>query len=187
MASITTLLATDSLASSRIVINDNFNALNDELTDVTNLLDPTAQTLSINGGIQANGITLANGGSNLFVVNSTDIIASVAFTAEKEVILEEGFRHSIVSATTMPAETSYVATTYMLDATALGGNNIVNAGEDGQEVTFIADGGSITIDTANIAAATAASIGQDGTLTLRYVGSKSLWYIVSSANCTITF
>ena len=87
MASITTLLATDSLASSRIVLNDNFNALNDELTDVTNLLDPTTQTLSIVGGIQASGMTLANGGSNLFVVNNTDVIASVDFTAEGAIIL----------------------------------------------------------------------------------------------------
>ena len=69
MASITTLLATDSLASSRIVINDNFNALNTEIVDVTDLLDPTSQTLSISGGIQAGGLTLANGGSNLFSVS----------------------------------------------------------------------------------------------------------------------
>lgn len=187
MASITTLLATDSLASSRIVINDNFNALNDELTDVTNLLDPAAQTLSINGGIQANGITLATGGSNLFVVNSTDVIASVAFTAEKEVILEEGFRHSIVSATTMPNTGSYIATTYLLGGSLVGATNIANAGNDGQEITFIADGGQVGIDTANVAKATSITIESDGALTLRYVGSKSLWYIVSAVECTILF
>ena len=187
MASITTLLATDSLASSRIVLNDNFNALNDELTDVTNLLDPAAQTLSLSGGIQANGMTLANGGSNLFVVNSTDIIASVAFTAEKEVILEEGFRHSIVSATSMPAAQQYVATTYVLGGGLIGQTSTVNPGLDGQEVTLIADGGQIGSDPGNIAGIVSATIETDGALTLRYVGSKSLWYIVSAVNCTINF
>jgi hypothetical protein len=185
MASITTLLATDSLASSRIVINDNFNALNTEIVDVTDLLDPTSQTLSISGGIQAGGLTLANGGSNLFSVSNTDVIANVDFTAEGTVILEEGFRHSIVSATTMPAANQYIATTYVLDATALTGTNVLAAGDAGQEITLIADGGQIVLDATNIAGATAATILSNGTLTLRYVGS--FWYIISQVNCTVTF
>lgn len=185
MASITTLLATDSLASSRIVINDNFNALNDELTDVTNLLDPTTQTLSITGGIEGGSMTLANGGSNLFVVNNTDVVASVDFTAEGTVILEEGFRHSIMSAASMPAANQYVATTYVLDAASLTGTNVLNAGDAGQEVTLIASGGQITIDSSNVAGAVAVQILDNGTLTLRYVGSS--WYIISHVNCTITF
>jgi hypothetical protein len=185
MASITTLLATDSLASSRIVLNDNFNALNDELTDVTDLLDPTTQSLSIAGGIQANGMTLANGGSNLFVVNNTDVIASVDFTAEGAIILEEGFRHSVITATTLPAANQYVATTYVLDAASLAGTNVLAAGDAGQEVTLIADGGSIVIDVTNLAGAAGVTILDNGTLTLRYVGS--FWYIISHVNCTVTF
>lgn len=187
MASITNLLATDSLASSRIVINDNFNSLNDELTDVTDLLDPTQQTLSISGGIQASGITLIDG-SLKFSVTSTDVTVGtgIGFTAGGVVVLEQGFRHSIVTgATTVPGAGQYFATTYGLDASAFGSAVTLAAGDAGQEITLIAEGGQIVIDHTNIAGATSVTILADGTLTLRYVGS--FWYIISHVNCTVAF
>lgn len=181
MASITTLLATDSLASSRIVLNDNFAALNDELSDIAGLLDVSAQTLTLTGSISGGSLALAN----VLTANSAGINAAVPFTAEAAVILEEGFRHSIVSpATAMP--TTYTATTYVLDGTQLS-NVQIQPGNAGQEVTFIAEGADILVNMANssIAGATGITILQNGTLTLRYVGS--FWYIISDVNCTITF
>jgi len=184
MASITTILATDSLASSRIVLNDNFSALNDELTDVTSLLDPSNETITLSGAGQFSTLNVVSGGANRFVVNASDIVSSLPHTMEDELILENALRHSIISgATSMPA--TYEATTYVLDATALTGTNIVAAGDEGQEITLIADGGSVTIDPANIAGATAIGINDNGTLTLRF--HNTLWYIISDVNCTITF
>lgn len=186
MASITTLLATDSLASSRIVLNDNFAALNDELTDVTSLLDPTAETITLSGAGQFSVLNVVSGGSNRFVVNASDIVSSLPHTMEDELILEEALRHSVIAGvTSMPAANSYAATTYVLDAAALAGTNAVNAGDAGQEITLIADGGAVTIDPANIAGATAVQINDNGTLTLRF--HNNLWYIVSDVNCTLTF
>ena len=186
MASITTLLATDSLASSRIVLNDNFSALNDELTDVTSLLDTTAETITLSGAGQFSVLNVVSGGSNRFVVNGSDIVSSLPHTMEDELILEEALRHSVIAgATSMPAANSYAATTYVLDATALAGTNVVNAGDAGQEITLIADGGAVTIDPANIAGATAVEINDNGTLTLRF--HNNLWYIISDVNCTLTF
>ena len=186
MASITTLLATDSLASSRIVLNDNFSALNSELTDVTSLLDPNNETITLTGAGQFGTLSVVSGGSNRFVVNASDIVSSLPHTMEAELILEEALRHSIISgATSMPAANAYVATTYVLDATALTGTNVVAAGDAGQEITLIADGGSVTIDPANVAGATALEINDNGTLTLRF--HNSLWYIISEVNCTVTF
>lgn len=186
MASITTLLATDSLASSRIVLNDNFAALNDELTDVTSLLDPTAETITLSGAGQFSVLNVVSGGSNRFVVNASDIVSSLPHTMEDELILEEALRHSVIAgATSMPAANSYAATTYVLDAAALAGTNVVNAGDAGQEITLIADGGAVTIDPANIAGATTVQINDNGTLTLRF--HNNLWYIVSDVNCTLTF
>ena len=186
MASITTLLATDSLASSRIVLNDNFTALNDELTDVVSLLDPVAQTLTLTGNISAAGLTLATGGSNLFTVTQSEVTSSVQLTAEDVVVLEHGFRHSVSAGVTqMPAANGYASTTYILDATALGGVNAVNAGDSGQEVTFIAAGGTINLDPTNIAGASlSVAISDNGSLTLRFY--NNLWYIVSQFNCTIS-
>ena len=46
MANITEILGTDSVSSSRPVINSNFELLNDELATVTSLLDPTTAVLS---------------------------------------------------------------------------------------------------------------------------------------------
>lgn len=186
MASITTLLATDSLASSRLVLNDNFNALNDELTDVTSLLDPDNETITLTGAGQLGTLSIVGGGSNRFVVNASDIVSSLPHTMENELILEEALRHSVIAgATSMPAANSYAATTYVLDAAALGGANVVNAGDAGQEITLIADGGVVTIDSANIAGATAVEINDNGTLTLRF--HNTMWYIISDVNCTLTF
>jgi hypothetical protein len=185
MASITTLLATDSLASSRIVLNDNFSALNDELTDVVSLLDPVAQTLSLTGNISAAGLTLATGGSNLFTVSASEVVSSVQLTAEDVVVLEHGLRHSVSNAVTqMPAANAYASTTYILDASALAGTNTVNVGDSGQEVTFIANGGTVSLDPANIAGANSVAISDNGTLTLRFY--NNLWYIISEWNCTIS-
>lgn len=186
MASITTLLATDSLASSRIVLNDNFTALKDELTDVTSLLDPTAETITLSGAGQFSVLNVVSGGSNRFVVNGSDIVSSLPHTMEGELILEEALRHSVIaSAISMP--TSYAATTYILDANApaLSGTNLVAAGDSGQEITLIANGGAVKIDPANIAGATAVEINDNGTLTLRF--HNTLWYIISDVNCTLTF
>jgi hypothetical protein len=186
MASITTLLATDSLASSRIVINDNFKALNDDLNDVTNLLNPTSQTLSISGGASASSLNITAGGSNKLSVSNTDIIAGVDFTANGAVILEERFRHSVVNpAISLPNANQFAATTYVLDAAALSGTNLLANGDQGQEITLIANGGNITFDPvgSNIAGATQITINDNGTLTLRFVGAN--WYIISDFNCTI--
>lgn len=184
MASITTLLATDSLASSRIVLNDNFTALNDELTDVTSVLDPDNETLTLSGAAQAGTLSIVGSGSNRFVVNASDVVSSLPHTMEAKLILEEALRHSVIAGI-IQMPTAYAATTYVLDATALPSPSTVVAGEAGQEITLIADGGSVTLDTANIAGATAAVINDNGTLTLRF--HNTLWYIISDVNCTLTF
>ena len=44
--SITTILGTDSLASSRLTINSNFSALKSAVDAVTALLDPTTYSIS---------------------------------------------------------------------------------------------------------------------------------------------
>ena len=58
MASITTILGTDSLASSRVVLNDNFSSLNDEIVEIGTLLNVATQTLTLSGDINAKQLNL---------------------------------------------------------------------------------------------------------------------------------
>lgn len=187
MANITSILATDSLSSSRILLNDNFAAINDELNDIADLLDPQAQTLTLTGAVGAAGLNIVNSG-NLFIVSSTDIVASVPVTTEDLLILEGGMQHSISTGiTTLPAVNAYDRTTYIVDATAFPGASEINAALNGQTVTFIADGDDFVIDPSNIAGATAVTILEHGALTLRYSTTASLWYVISAVNVTLVF
>ena len=68
MANITEILGTDSVSSSRPVINSNFELLNDELASVLALLNPTTGVLS--------GLTSANS-QQLSIV---DGVTSVSYT-----------------------------------------------------------------------------------------------------------
>lgn len=186
MANITTLLGTDSLSSSRIVINDNFTAVNDQIEDVASLLDVNTQTLELTGNVNAAGISLASGGTNRFIVNASGITLGLETTIGDTLILNNGLIHSVTESaiTTMPS--SYNFTTYFIDATATEiatGANIVEAGNEGQEITLIAESGDVIISTENIAGATSLTIKDKGTLTIRW--HANAWYIISSFNCTI--
>jgi hypothetical protein len=186
MASITTILGTDSLASSRIVLNDNFDLINEEVIEIKELLDVEAGTLTLAGDINANQLNLVDSGVNLFVVNTSGISASLPVSLDGSLVLGAGLEKSIALVQAMPIQNAYSKSAYVLDAThsnLSGGTNIVAPGNQGQEVTFIASGGSISISEANIAGATSVSIANNGTLTLRYY--NTLWYIISHFNATI--
>lgn len=184
MASITTLLATDSLSSSRIVLNDNFTAINDEVNIIAGLLDTSAQTLTLTGSVNGGSLSLATGGFNLFVVNSTDIIASLPVTIEKDLILGEGMQHSVsTNVAILPSIGGYNRTTYAV--TGFTGPQTLADGLEGQEVTFINEhGNDFEINPADLAGVTTScKVHTNGTITLRYVGTS--WYIISSFNATI--
>lgn len=189
MATITQILGTDSLSSSRIVLNDNFTAINDQVEDIAGLLDVDTQTITLTGGINASSISLAAGGTNRFIVNASGITLGLATTVGGVLILNGGLRHSVNQGalTAMPAAQSYALTTYVIDGTAIAiaaGANVVEAANEGQEITLIASSAAIVINAANITGSTALTINQNGTLTLRWHGSA--WYIISSFNCAIT-
>jgi hypothetical protein len=190
MASITTILGTDSIASSRVVINDNFSSINDQVLDIADLLDVSSQTLTLTGNINAKELNLVNG-SSLFKVNASDIVASVPLTVEKELVLQGGLVNSITGGatgsgiTSMPAVNDYTKSTYVLDGSQLNTPNIVQAGADGQSVTFIASG-IIEIDDDNIAGVTTnIVISDNGTLTLRCFGGN--WYVIAYSNAVVTY
>ena len=184
MASITTILGTDSLASSRIVLNDNFASINDEIEDVTGLLDVATQTITLTGNVNAGGLSVSTGGSNLLSVDGTvGITASVALTAESTLTLQGGFVTSFETAvTSLPLANEYSSSVYFIDGTQLA-NGVVAAGDDGQVVTFIATNASVEL-TGDFAGASVIQLSTNGSVSLVYQGS--FWYITASHSATIS-
>lgn len=188
MATITTILGTDSLSASRVTLNDNFAALNSELTQVSALLDPTTgnltgvvdaevETLSVDGGAAANFAATGN-----TLTADTAVDGAIQFNGEVAYDVE-----TIAASGSEPAANSFVSSTYVITASGFPGSFALNAGNAGQQITLIADGGTVTVDITNMAVEPSVSnvdMAQNGTLTLRYVGSA--WYVVSSYAVTFS-
>jgi hypothetical protein len=191
MASITTILGTDSVSSSRIVLNNNFSALNAELADIAALFNTTNQTLTLTGLITGGTLAINNGTIDSFKVNNADADVNVPINFNQDVIINNGLMHSVYyNAATLPPANAYEYTTYVLDASApaFASPVALAPADQGQEVTFIANGGSINIDNTNIAGTTAnVEIFDTGSLTLRWIDDLSFFFIVSSSNCDITY
>lgn len=191
MASITTILGTDSVSSSRIVINNNFAALNSELADISTLFNTTSQTLTLTGLITGGTLKINNGTIDTFKVNNADASLNVPITFNQDVIIGNALLHSVYyNAITLPAANTYTYTTYVLDASAAAFDNPVTlaAADNGQEITLIANGGTIDISQNGIASVTNdISISDGGSITLRYIDDLNLFFVTSFVNAVVTF
>lgn len=191
MASITTILGTDSVSSSRIVINNNFAALNQELADIAALFDTNAQTLTLTGLITGGTLKVNNGTIDTFKVNNADAEVNVPTTFNQDLIIGNALIHSVYyNATTLPAANSYVYTTYVLDATApaFASPSSLAAADQGQEITLIANGGDISINGSNIVGMTSIfSIYDGGSVTLRWIDQLSSFFVIASQGTSIPY
>jgi len=88
MANITEILGTDSVSSSRPVINNNFELLNDDIAAITALLDPTTATLSGLTGLSTQALTVAAGGSTLATVNANGATLEVDTTFNGALVVD---------------------------------------------------------------------------------------------------
>ena len=195
MANITTILGTDSVSSSRIVINNNFAALNSELLDIagpSGLLDVDAQTLTLTGLITGGTLRIYNG-AELFKVDSNAVNVYLPINLNQEVVLGKGLIYSIYpgSVTVLPLANAYDYTTYVLDATnpVFSSSVILSDADNGQEITLVSIGGTIDILTNNIIGTDGSdiTINEGGTLTLRYITAIGGFAIISSSNCAISY
>ena len=187
MANITEILGTDSLSSSRITINGNFSSLNNELADISTLLDTTTSTIAGMSAIQTETITVQDGGTLIANANANVFQILVSSEFDKEVSLGGRLLKNGVSGTAAspintganaldPATGEY--TTYLI-------NNNANlpAGLEGQEITIVNEaGGSVSI-TGSLGASSLALDNTNSNVTLRYIGSK--WYVTSHVGATI--
>lgn len=185
MASITTILGTDSVSSSRIVINNNFNALNTQLGTFASVLNTTNQTLLLTGEIKGGTLRANNGVIDTFVVSSSNIAANVEATFTEKVTLSKALVLNIEEGITTIPVAGYSASIYILDVFA--SPILLPSADDGQSITLIAGNGAIDLDVTNIAGATIINIAENGSITLVYSTVNSLFYVVSAMNATVTY
>jgi hypothetical protein len=187
MASITTILGTDSVSSSRIVINNNFDALNTELGDIAAVLNTTSSTLTLSGNITGGTLTINNGTIDTFKVTTTEVIANVEATFNQKAFFTKGIVTSIEENVQTLPTTGYDANTYVLDASQFTSPIVLADAENGQEITIIPSGADISFDATNIVGATAIDVVDGGSITFRYSSSLDKFYVISAMNSTVVY
>jgi hypothetical protein len=193
MANITEILGTDSVSSSRLTINSNFSVINDEIADITALIDPTTNTINNIESISAESLTLST-----IVGQTTTQIASIDSTAAdfnvssnfneaanlKKSVQLSGKLGSGGAGNGSQSTTPSFATisTFFADVSFT-----LPVGLDGQVVTII----STTNTSINVSGGPSAAIGATS-ITLDNINSSvtlkfftDTWYVVASHNATI--
>ena len=187
MANITQILGTDSISSSRPVINSNFQLVNDDIADLQALLDPTNATIQNISSATVAALTVLNGTTNIatFTTTGIDLDVDVEF-AKRTTMAAEIVKSGIEGSTTNPvaiSPSSLAESTYLVNI-----NFNLPVGIEGQEVTVInVNTSAITVGRQSPAQLGATSIsldGQNSTVTLRYIGD--VWYVISSHAATIS-
>jgi|LauGreDrversion4_2_1035121.scaffolds.fasta_scaffold175417_2 hypothetical protein len=180
MATITTILGTDSVSSSRVTLNDNFAAINQELADIAALLDVLNETITLSGLAKFGSLNIANG---KVIANSSSLTSTVPVTINEKLNIGRGVYHSVTTGvTTLPTAGNFTSSTYVLNGSGISGTLALAAGLSGQEITLIADGGPIAVAVTNVNGPSSISIANKGTLTLRFVGTK--WSVIGSYGVT---
>jgi hypothetical protein len=180
MAIISLIQGTDSLSSSRVTLNDNFTAINDELTSVTSLLDPTTTNLTGVNNIEATAISVAGGD---IALGASAVTIDVATEVSKLLTASAGVVYgSVAVSTSMPGALGYTSSTYVVDGNSAPSVSLAQA-EDGQEITIIATNAMVTVDASLVAGVSTIELDPAGTITLRYVGSN--WYVIAASPINI--
>jgi len=197
MANITEILGTDSLSSSRLTINSNFTVINDEIADITALIDPTTNTITGISSISAESLnlsTLVNQVSTQIVsIDSTvaDFNVATNFNAavdlKKSVILSGKLGNGGSGNGSQSVTPSFTTiSTFFADVSFT-----LPVGTDGQVVTIIStNAAGVTVSAGISAAIGATSIvlpGINSSVTLKFfTGNTPTWYVVASHNATIS-
>ena len=194
MANITEILGTDSLSGSRPTINSNFTALNNEIADITALIDPVTSTITGIDSISAQQLTLStivnNVNTAILQVDSTTATFSVAASFGQSVnatkaVIKSGKTGAPGSGNGSPQTTpdfSSISTFFANAATIQ-----LPTGADGQEVLVMstnASGVTVTSGAGTLGATSLVLDNVNSSATLRYFSGTNTWYIVASHDVT---
>ena len=194
MANITEILGTDSLSGSRPTINSNFTALNNEIADITALIDPVTSTITGIDSISAQQLTLStivnNVNTAILQVDSTTATFSVAASFGQsanltKAVIKSGKQGAPGSGNGSPQGTpdfSSISTFFANAATIQ-----LPTGVDGQEVLVMstnASGVTVTSGAGTLGATSLVLDNVNSSVTLRYFSGTNTWYIVASHDIT---
>lgn len=203
MANITEILGTDSLSSSRVTINENFAALNDDVFNLVSLVNIDNATIQDITSINAESLNLLDGAVSILNADASSMSVGVStdFTGEANEITVEGLliqnsvKGSWASPYNLGADSSGVLQwrTYIIST----GTTNLPAGIEGQEVTFInAVDSNVSLTSSNSdilggwAAIQLAEFdsgsgydGQGSSVTLRFVNGR--WAIIGQYKITV--
>ena len=184
MATIYTVLGTDSISSSRLHLNNNFDSINTELTSLSGLLNTASQNLTITGNVNAYNGTFTN---NLNVTATTTLGGTLNVTGN--VTTNGAISKSVTGPqTTLPTTNgSFNHHTYLMTNT----NNLslsLKNGVNGQEIWIVSDANAgncvITQTSSNLFGYSTITLTALASVQLRYVNSG--WYVVTVGSAGTT-
>lgn len=188
MASITEIQGTDSLSSSRITLNNNFNALNDELLDIIDILNPIDASISGVNSISTETAQVVSGGTQIAVFNSSTASFGVEAIFNESVFMSGSIiKSGLLGTSAAPHNAITNGITSISFGTVIVGTNFsLPNGVDGQEVTIVnGAAGSVSMtNTSNVGATLVTLPSKNATITFRFFGSN--WYIVSHVGANVT-
>jgi hypothetical protein len=209
----TEILGTDSLSGSRLVINDNFNALKDEINSIENYIDPSSGIIDSLASLETESLRVGVS-SPLLEINSTtfDIVSDVTITGDLtlvgELLITNIETTSITDTSTAPSLIQEIGSATAVPPKSVyrmhnTGTSAVTVqlfnGAIGQEILFIYEGGgSGAIDIVPGTNATFTLTGSSTTITLTEAGQTvklfctvnstgtNEWYIVGGNGYTLS-
>lgn len=157
MISVTEILGTDSISASRLVINDNFMLLKDEINSIETYLDPGAGAIDGLNNIQAAAIQIGPSNTPYLKITPTtfNIDANLIFegllTINGKLAINNSISITSTPTTPLDLDAASAADTYVIYNE--GSDITIQLGEanPGQEVTFVysqAGNGVVTIKAA---------------------------------------
>lgn len=195
---VTEILGTDSISASRIVINDNFNILEDEINAIEVYLDPSAGTIESLKSIESKKIKIGDVNTPSIESDENEVKFNKVVTIKDDVYFNGAIynanyekRIDTLDGPTFnidPINTS--VSDYLLENINTGQFDIeLEDAEDGRIITFIriASTGDITIIPTNVILQTGKTkIELDDTgssVTLKFIDDG--WYIIASNGITL--
>jgi len=188
MATTTNILGTDSISSSRIVINENFTVLNNDLKSLQSLLDTTNETLTLNGLVKAKKLEV----TNVLTANvDNGVTCNTTAIFNKDVKLKTIKYTESATVNTLPAANQFEYSVYIVNSSS--GALILedlNDGDNGQEIMIVSNGGSdgfkinpVSTNIVGLTEVEVISLKLNEFVILRYVNGK--WQIISNTGTIV--
>ena len=170
MATITKIQGTDSLSASRLTLNDNFEALNNDLLDINALLDWDNTALSGMSSIATAAIDVTNSA----VFNSTLNRLIQDTDVEGMINLKKGASYDSDTVVNFP--TAYTVPVYFMQGASVS----LGTALDGQEITIVgANAAGVNVLANNVAGVNQLELPEHATVTLRFYGAD--WYVIAAS------